>query len=356
MSASVERCQRQRGTVVVLFALLLPVLLGFIALVVDLGHGWLTRGQLQNAADSAALAGARDLNGMATQYTLARASAQYYAAQHLANNTAVGLNLNAGNAPNGNIVLGNWDFLTNAFTPDNGSLPAYRVNAVKINTPTFAVPTWFATTFGINQENVVTSAIAVGGSPNASCGFPLVVPDCSILDNNGQVQCNATLTFGRATTDNVGFTLYSSSPGVNTPGINCAVARSLGVACPGGCNCTSACNASAISNGQIYISNGNNLSSQVVNWINSAVAAAPNGLYVQLPVLASGLSQANCGSFQFNRLQAITGYVEIKLTGASQGPPKTISGSIECTRSGPAPPGGSGGFFGYKSTTIYLVQ
>jgi type II secretory pathway pseudopilin PulG len=54
--------RRQRGSVVVLFALLLPVLLGFTALAVDISRIQLTKQELQNAADAAALAGAAMLN------------------------------------------------------------------------------------------------------------------------------------------------------------------------------------------------------------------------------------------------------------------------------------------------------
>ena len=48
----------QRGSVLIWFALLLPVLLGFAALVIDLARLYLTKVELQNAADAAALAGA----------------------------------------------------------------------------------------------------------------------------------------------------------------------------------------------------------------------------------------------------------------------------------------------------------
>lgn len=53
---------RQRGSMMVLFALLLPVLLGFTALSVDISRIQLTKQELQNAADAAALAGAAMLN------------------------------------------------------------------------------------------------------------------------------------------------------------------------------------------------------------------------------------------------------------------------------------------------------
>lgn len=47
----------QRGVVLIWFALFLPVLIGFIALAVDVSRLYLIRVELQNAADAAALAG-----------------------------------------------------------------------------------------------------------------------------------------------------------------------------------------------------------------------------------------------------------------------------------------------------------
>lgn len=350
MSARRVRTSRQRGNVAIIFALLLPVLLGFAALVIDLGHGWQVRNQQQNAVDSAALAGVRDLDGTSAKFPYAVASAQQYAAYNSANQQPV-------NVPSANVILGNWNFDARAFTPYDASMPQYRVNAVRVVAPVLNMPTWLAPLIGVTAENVQTTAIAVGGSPKKTCGFPLTVPSCALIDSNGQILCNSQMTFGRATTDNVGFTLLNYNPPVNTPGINCEIACALGATGGGNsCSCSNGCNNTSLS--QIYVSNGNNLSSYVITTINNAIAANPNGVYVQVPVLDSGnLTNATCGSFQFNRDQTITGYVEMKLVGASAGPPKTITVSVDCTRTGSAPPGGGdGGFYGYKSTNVYLVQ
>ena len=60
-----------------LFALLLVAICGFVALAVDLGMVAMARTQCQNAADSAALAGARTINGSAdSNLTAATANAQ----------------------------------------------------------------------------------------------------------------------------------------------------------------------------------------------------------------------------------------------------------------------------------------
>ena len=52
----------QRGAVIVLFALLLPVLFGFMGLGIDVGLAYVEKGKVQDIADSAALAGAAHLD------------------------------------------------------------------------------------------------------------------------------------------------------------------------------------------------------------------------------------------------------------------------------------------------------
>lgn len=56
------RTAQQRGSVLMLFVLLLPVLLGFTALAVDISRVQLAKQELQNAADAAALAGGAALD------------------------------------------------------------------------------------------------------------------------------------------------------------------------------------------------------------------------------------------------------------------------------------------------------
>jgi Flp pilus assembly protein TadG len=51
----------ESGSVAVITAVCLVFLIGFVALVVDVGHLYSVRNELQNAADAAALAGARAL-------------------------------------------------------------------------------------------------------------------------------------------------------------------------------------------------------------------------------------------------------------------------------------------------------
>jgi hypothetical protein len=345
--------------VAILFALALPVLLGFAALVIDLGHGWQVRNQVQNSVDAAALAGALDLDGTPGQFSVARASAQYYAQQNLANGSALSLGANSGNRAGGNIVLGNWDFTTRSFTPGDAAMPPYQINAVQVNAPTVTFPTWFARIFGANSEDVRASAVAVGGSPGATCGFPLAVPDCAVLGANGQVLCDQHLVFGQDESNgpvNTGFTVFTSiSP--DQTSMDCNVARALGYPCPGGCTCTQTCNPTAVNNGPIYITDDNYMSQQVVDWVNQSISSTGDQQYVQVPVLQSGQSPASCDQFRFDRQQRVSGYVALRLDRADPGPPATIRATVVCTRTtNSSSPNGTGGFFGYRSTAVYLVK
>ena len=51
----------QDGAIGIVIPLLLPILLGFAGLAVDIGHSYTVKSQLKNAADAGALSGARAL-------------------------------------------------------------------------------------------------------------------------------------------------------------------------------------------------------------------------------------------------------------------------------------------------------
>ncbi|BAL26417.1 pilus assembly protein TadG-related protein [Azoarcus sp. KH32C] len=99
---------RQRGVTAIMTGLMAVVLFAFGGLVLDLGHLYIAKSELQNAADAAALAGAKELNHTAAGVTAAVNKAIAIAAQHRYNfsstlnitiaNIRVGSCPNAGNA------------------------------------------------------------------------------------------------------------------------------------------------------------------------------------------------------------------------------------------------------------------
>ncbi|HJX91174.1 MAG TPA: pilus assembly protein TadG-related protein, partial [Pyrinomonadaceae bacterium] len=66
----------ERGSVTIMTAILLFGLVLVIGLVIDISRMYLVRASLQNAADAAALAGARELNSGLTGLTAAVTEAQ----------------------------------------------------------------------------------------------------------------------------------------------------------------------------------------------------------------------------------------------------------------------------------------
>ncbi len=162
----------ERGTVLffVLGTLLGLALYGGLA--IDLSFYSTARGELQRSMDAAALAGAGNLRFDDFVFDAARDEAQKFAALNptranlsATNPTgAITIDLNLGNDPSGDIVLGIWDL--GAFTP---SLDGSQVNAVRAQYAT-QVPTSWLGILGINTLPVSAQAIAVGtiSSPTAT--------------------------------------------------------------------------------------------------------------------------------------------------------------------------------------------
>jgi Flp pilus assembly protein TadG len=67
-----ERLKDQSGATAILFAITLPVLIGFVALAVDVGYVMTTRNELQNVADGSALAATRQLGSIYQAMTYPR--------------------------------------------------------------------------------------------------------------------------------------------------------------------------------------------------------------------------------------------------------------------------------------------
>jgi len=199
-----------RGVTIPLVAILMVVLVMFVALAVDLGHLYVARNELQNAADAGALAGAHDLylSGNVTLVNDGANQVAYEAAvANMSQNLAVEVNWTEGN--DGDVQRGHWSFATETFTPNNSLVPVNLVgvstedldndpdfiNAVQVTVrrQTTPVESFFAGIFGIDE--FVMSARATG-----YIGFagtlqpgeieqPIAICEDSIL-KDGKYQCN----------------------------------------------------------------------------------------------------------------------------------------------------------------------
>lgn len=156
----------RRGTAITLLAVAVPVLLGFAALAVDVGHLYMVRAQLQNAADAAALAGAGGyltdarLAGNEEEVTrIVQSRAVDTAARNTALNKSVILDDN-------HIMLGFHDFDSRHAPFLIGGSESQRQNAVEVTAHRTAassngpVPLIFATILGHYVADVTATATA----------------------------------------------------------------------------------------------------------------------------------------------------------------------------------------------------
>lgn len=175
-----KRLHSERGGAAILFALTLPVLLGFAALAVDLARIHLTRVELQNAADAAALGAARSLSdpgGHPFNWSAADSAALDIARRNIANGAGVQDAL---------IETGYWNIQDPSEglrapgtpgVPAAGDVAAVQVtialSATRNNGP---LQLFFAPVLGIGEQDVQASAIAVIAPPRGGTGmFPFVV-------------------------------------------------------------------------------------------------------------------------------------------------------------------------------------
>jgi len=182
----------RRGAVSVTVALFLVATIGFGAMAVDLGHFYVTRAQLQNAADACALAAANKLIQEQSQHdanlTVSQAVtiAMQVAAANVAAKKYLDVSVN-------DVEVGLWNAQTRTFTPAPGASNPEEVNAVRVtvrrdSTTNGPISTIMASIFNINTVNVRSSAVAylgyVGQSGKGTIPAPIYIEE-SALENSG---------------------------------------------------------------------------------------------------------------------------------------------------------------------------
>ncbi len=161
-------CRQRKGAVIVMVAVLLVVLLGCVALAVDIGYLYVARTELQRTADAAAMAGALALgrsssDGASGDYHQSSEEVYSEAEKYASLNAAVaqGVVLNR----NSDITIGYLQFPHNL----NAALqivPLDQANAVQViarrsSNTGGEIPLFFAPLWGIDSSAVSASAIAV---------------------------------------------------------------------------------------------------------------------------------------------------------------------------------------------------
>jgi Flp pilus assembly protein TadG len=341
----------------VLVALLLTVLLGFLGFVLNAGHVTSVRGELQNASDAAALAAARELNGQATGVTSARTVAANYSTLHDTDTTST-IDINSV----ADVNFCNWSAATRSITwclgfgvtPTTAAPPVptpgattqlQAVNAVQVQngretSRENSVPVWLSAFLGgTTHVDTRSTATAIGGGPislppGTAC-LPMAYVDCALSSG-----CNAPIVYRNNNTDTAGFTLLDDG-NVSASGINRFLAN-------GTCPPTYA--------GQlISLNNGNISAANVWNQLKTLVG----GEYA-MPIVHSDTCKINASN-PF----PIIGYATIRITGVYRnsgdnpspecgGLTPCITAVVTCDQQTSGSPGGLN--FGLPTVRTQLVQ
>lgn len=210
-----------KGAAAIIVGLLIIVFMGFAAFAIDIGYTLVARNELQNAADAAALAGARRM-GQNYHEGLDPVTDVTSVAQNTASqNKAAGLNL-AEDISAGNVVtlIGTWDptkppderFATTSVYPNAVQVVAKREGGTK-NGP---IGTFFAPIFKLlnpsspDTVNVgATACAALTGPCKAKPGIPLGIGRGWFDTHHGDEACGPAIEMNDTTTSCAGWSNLS---------------------------------------------------------------------------------------------------------------------------------------------------
>lgn len=212
---------RQEGVSVVLVTVSLVVLIGFMALAVDVGNLYVARNELHNAADAGSLAGARFLyvkdgswvNDGTRPYDPDDPADPFKSAEARATEAAEANNSQNTSAEVLSARRGHWSFGSRTFTPDSSVAPVDLfekstaeldiydpiepfINAVEVETARQATPveTFFARVLGINEVDVTARSVAYIGFTGTlqpeEVDQPIALCKQALLNPDGNYSCD----------------------------------------------------------------------------------------------------------------------------------------------------------------------
>ncbi|MCG8585218.1 MAG: pilus assembly protein TadG-related protein, partial [Pirellulales bacterium] len=138
---------RREGSIVVLTALFMSIMLAMMAMAVDVGYIEVTETELRRTVDAGAMAGAGELvNGNGPELF-------EVVVDVMSQNEVAGREVAAENIT---IEVGHWDSTNRAFMSEEYQPSAIRLTATQPNTPMF-----FGRLFGPSQFSITSRAVAV---------------------------------------------------------------------------------------------------------------------------------------------------------------------------------------------------
>jgi Flp pilus assembly protein TadG len=225
-----EKVKNQAGATAIIVAITLPMLIGFGALAVDVGYMYVTKNELQNVADAAALAATRQL-GTIYQGMTYDAQKTYVCGDGVGDSNndisvikgvanAVAYNNKAGGEhiivfdntegiDINHVEIGVWDLSnTPAFTATFDQPDAVRVTAHRDNAANGPITTFFAKIFGIDNVDVSADATAALTSQSIAQPGELVIPIG--ISSLAIDECNDPILFSPTADSCAGWTSFTS--------------------------------------------------------------------------------------------------------------------------------------------------
>lgn len=189
---NVRTMRNQQGAVAIIVALCLTLLVGMLGLVLDLGHLYIAKTELQNAADAAALAGAKELTGTLAGVVKAKSAACELGGENkydlnsikVANSSGApvscsNLTISVGSDPDAMVNI-------NSITSD---VLASNKSFLKVETGSRSLNTWFAKIWGIFQMETFGTAVAgkytYDIAPLGICSMPDDLTDPTMVKGAG---------------------------------------------------------------------------------------------------------------------------------------------------------------------------
>lgn len=199
----------RRGNILTLVVLSLSSLLGFGALVVDVGYLRICDAQLQMAADAATHAGASQLDGSWTGVQEGRAAAIELALLNEVNGQPLLLDVD-----DGDLDWGYWDWDLGEFVE---SSEVDEITAAYLELEMDDISPFFAgASFGIDALQVDAKSVSVKPPAEPAgaveCFMPIAVPSCAFTDNAEGDWNYLEFTFNSDGDDNIGWAYIGGSP------------------------------------------------------------------------------------------------------------------------------------------------
>ena len=162
--------QRQRGAVAIIVGICIVVLVGMIGLVVDMGHMFVIKTELQNAADSCALAAARELDGASDALLRAESAGITVGQQNKADLQGTVVTILPDDVKFSANLSPNSAYLSRSA----GANPVTSQYAMcTFNRP--GIVMWFMQVMGLGNQTVAAEAVATVAPSQTTCAVPIGV-------------------------------------------------------------------------------------------------------------------------------------------------------------------------------------